>query len=301
MDRIVKQPSADPLPVVGLLPSRDPLPRRHFADADFARIRDLTFVRRVEFHPTIDSTNQRAAELARESTIRAPVLVLAESQTKGRGRGSNQWWADHGALTFTLLLDTGFAQRHLPQASLTVGLAVCEAVEEIIDAAIQGGAVPPGLSGDSEKPEVQLKWPNDVYCRQRKLCGILIELPTTNPQLLAIGIGINVNNSVRHAPQELQTTAVALCDIIGQDHSLVDVLIKVLNHLENRLGCIGHDNEALRSHWRQRCLLTGRKVEIDLGARVVSGHCRGINDAGALVIETVNGPEQCFAGTITAF
>ncbi|QDV41439.1 Bifunctional ligase/repressor BirA [Stieleria neptunia] len=266
-------------------PSRES-PRRDvlFSDADLDRLTKSTFVERVDFHPAIDSTNRRAQELARNRLPAGPVLILTESQTAGRGRGANHWWADSGALTLTLLLDTGLPQRRLPQASLTVGLAVCEALEEM-------GAPSP----------MQLKWPNDVYCRRRKLSGILIELPTADPRRLAIGIGINVNNSLSRAPQELQATAIALCDVAGHPFPLTDVLIAVLNRLQHRLESIGCRDDELRTMWRERCLLTNRTVQVDLGTRTVSGRCRGINDEGALVIETPTGLEPCYAGTVTLF
>lgn len=259
-------------------------PDGQFTDADLDHLVKSTFVERVEFHDAIDSTNQRAMDLARNSAIRGPLLILAESQTNGRGRGTNRWWAEPGALTFTLLLDTGIPQRHLPQASLTVGLAVCEAIEGIL-----------------ETTEMQIKWPNDVYCQQRKLSGILIELPTTNAHLLAIGIGININNSLERAPEDLQATAVALSDVAQHEFSLTNVLVKVLNQLEARLECIGRNDGELRARWRERCLLTNRTIQMDLGTRKVSGRCRGIDDDGALLIETDSGLEVCFAGSITHF
>ncbi len=255
-----------------------------FSDADLDHLTKSTFVERIAFHPASDSTQRRALDLARNWTPAGPVLVLAESQTAGRGRGTNHWWADSGALTLTLLLDTGLPQRRLPQASLTVGLAVCEAIETILGPA-----------------QMQLKWPNDVYCRQRKLSGILIEVPTADPQLLAIGIGINVNNSLSRAPDELRTTAIALCDVAGHPFPLTEVLIAVLNRLQHRLDCIGCRDDELRTKWRERCLLTNRTVQVDLGTRKVSGRCRGINDEGALVIETPAGLEPCYAGTVTLF
>jgi biotin-(acetyl-CoA carboxylase) ligase len=118
---------------------------------------------------------------------------------------------------------------------------------------------------------------------------------------MAIGIGININNSLRRAPQELQSTAIALCDVAGHEFPLTEVLVSVLKRLEDRLGCIGRNDEQLWQNWRQRCLLTGRTIEVDLGTRKVAGRCRGINDVGALVIETAAGVETCFAGSVTLF
>ena len=187
-------------------------------------------------------------------------------------------------MTFTLLMDPGIPRRHLPQASLTVGLAVCEAIEGFIDQA-----------------DLKLKWPNDIFCRDKKLCGILIELPKTSRQLIAIGVGININNSLRRAPAELRETATALCDVAGQEFLLTHVLVSVMNRLDDRLKCIGHRDDELRSRWRERCFLTNRQVEMDLGSRQISGRCRGINDDGALVIESDSGVEVCYAGSITQF
>ena len=60
-------------------------------------------------------------------------------------------------------------------------------------------------------------------------------------------------------------------------------------------------NSDVRTKWRERCLLTNRKVHVDVGTRSVIGLCRGIDDEGALVVETVNETERCFAGVVTSF
>ena len=255
--------------------------------ADLEKILQSTFVEQVEFHEAIDSTNDRALVLSREPSVRAPTLVVAATQTDGRGRGTNVWWAQQGALTFSLLIETEamrLPQRQWPTASLTAGLAVCEALEEVL-----------------EEPALQLKWPNDVYLRQRKVCGILIEVPPQQRGMIVIGIGINVNNSARHAPEDLRSSAIAMCDAAECEFSLVQVLERVLLRLHERLGWIGHRNHELRHRWRERCLLTGRSVQLDTGSRNVVGTCHGIDDDGALVIETVNETERCFAGAVTQF
>jgi BirA family biotin operon repressor/biotin-[acetyl-CoA-carboxylase] ligase len=258
-----------------------------FTAVDLHQIINSTFVEQVEFHRSIDSTNDRALQLAREPTVRSPVLVLAETQTEGRGRGANLWWAQQGALTFSLLIETDAMQlppRSWPHASLVAGLAVCEAIEDFL-----------------EESAIQLKWPNDVYVRERKACGILIELPPERKHVIVIGIGINVNNSARRAPRELQSSAIALYDAAGRKFSLIEVLLRVLVRLEDRLGSIGRRDDELRKNWRERCMLTGRTVHLDCGTRSVFGLCRGIDDEGALLIETPEETERCFAGVVTRF
>jgi BirA family biotin operon repressor/biotin-[acetyl-CoA-carboxylase] ligase len=255
-----------------------------FTDADLDHVVASTLVEEIEFHREIESTNDRALELAGKANVRCPLLVLAESQTNGRGRGAHSWWADQGSLTFTLLLKTDLPPARLPQVSLTAGLAVCEAMEDVID---QTG--------------VRLKWPNDVYFQERKLCGLLIELPPRQFQLIAIGIGINVNNSTVRAPQELASSAIALCDVVKQELFLTEVLVRTLGRLEERLGWIGYQDAELWNKWRERCLLTGRTVGLEIGTRHIEGLCRGIDEQGALLVDTPTGTERCFAGSVTKF
>ncbi len=258
-----------------------------FAQTDVDRILQSTFVAAVEVHPEIRSTNDRAMQIARRPEGRLPALVVAERQTRGRGRGANQWWSSSGALTFSLVLETGdlrLPPRSWPRASLTTGLAICEALEDLLDA-----------------HPVGLKWPNDVYLGRHKVCGVLIEVPPEPPGRMVVGIGINVNNSVKHAPAELQTTATAMCDAVGKSLSLIDVLERVLLRLDRRWRAVAQDDPELGDSWRRRCLLTNRPVQVDQGMRMIAGLCRGIDEQGALIIETDAGVERCFAGVVTSF
>lgn len=258
-----------------------------FTPADFDDLVRSTFIEEFEFHPEIDSTNARALCLARETSHRYPLLILAEHQTAGRGRGSNRWWGAPGALTFSLVLDHVTAQlppRRWPQASLTTGLAVCEALE-----------------GLRLNRSIQLKWPNDVYLEGRKVCGVLLESPAEQPSILVLGIGLNVNNSLQNAPQELQSTAVTLADVAGRSCCLSDLLKRVLQCLAERLSWIGCRDDELWARYRERCLLTGRPICVELGQRSIRGLCRGIDEEGALVVETDEGIEKCFAGVVTQF
>jgi BirA family biotin operon repressor/biotin-[acetyl-CoA-carboxylase] ligase len=246
-----------------------------------------TLVKTVDFHSELVSTNDRALQLARQEGLAHPILVWALHQTAGRGRGTNPWWSAPGALTFSLLLDSQLAQlpqRCWPQVSLTAGLAVAEALS-------------PFLTYQS----IQLKWPNDVYAEGQKLCGILIEAPADRAGQLAIGIGINVNNSLQGAPIELRQAATAMCDLAGRPFSLVEVLHRVLVQLTHYIDLVGRNDVHLSTRWRQRCLLTNRRVCIEVGSRRIEGLCRGIDQDGALMIQTSTGSERCFAGVVAQF
>lgn len=250
------------------------------------QVRAKTFIERVEFFEQTTSTNDRALELAAAGAVAGPVLVVTNQQTGGRGRGTNRWWASHGSLTFSLLLaDTDeLPPSRWPQASLITGLAIGEAIEELVGA-----------------HTAQLKWPNDVYLQQRKVCGVLVEVPASARRQLVLGVGINVNNEAAGAPPDLAESAIAMCEVAGQHLSLALVLTRVLDRISERLSWIGSRDEELRQRWRARCMLTGRPLRLELGARCLEGFCRGIDDEGALLVETANGIERCFGGAVTHF
>jgi BirA family biotin operon repressor/biotin-[acetyl-CoA-carboxylase] ligase len=257
--------------------------------ADVARIVADTFVADVELHDSIASTNDRALGVAASAArLQLPLLILTDQQTAGRGRGTNQWWAGRGALTFSVLLEPHVIELSpaaWPLASLTSGLAVAEAIEGVL----AGGA------------KAGVKWPNDVYLKGAKVAGILVETSPARGNTLIVGIGINVNNSRNAAPAELQSTAIALCDVDHEPLSRSDLLIRVLNRLWYRLSQIPSERGEICSAWRRRCILTGRSIELEAGQRRIAGRCDGIDDAGALLVQTERGPERCFSGVVVRF
>jgi len=251
---------------------------------DLERIQTDTFVARIEFHPEMLSTNDLALELARQENLRLPLLVLTERQTRGRGRGRNRWWSADGALTFSLVLDMGSREapsERWPQISLTAGLAACEALRQL-----------------HPEIEVGLKWPNDVYLRRRKICGILIEAPSRPGGKMVVGVGINVNNSFAHAPAELRDIATSLYEAAGSRFDLNDVLIHFLQALSADLELLKSDPAGVRQRWQHCCMLTGRDVRVIQGQRQIHGICQGIDDAGALLVRTDAAIERCVSGEI---
>lgn len=249
------------------------------------RIQAETWVHQIDFHWEIDSTNNRALQLAELAETATPTLVLAEQQTSGRGRGANRWWSTAGSLTFSLLIDSDDVPVvQTARLSLTVGLSICQAVERLAPAV-----------------DVGLKWPNDVYLAGRKLAGILIERPASQPPRVVIGVGINVNNSCQAAPADLTPQATSLCDCLDQVLDLNDVLIHCLQQMEMRLQNLRAARRELADQWQAYHILQGRRVELVDGNRQWTGICHGIDDHGALLLQTADGFQHCPGGVVTKF
>ncbi len=270
---------ADPAP---------PQPSHVFPQGAIDRIVAESFVKQVEYHAELDSTNSRALQMAREEASHGGVtLVLAERQTAGRGRGEKRWWSGPGALTFSLLLPGEYlslSTGEWPKTSLVAGLAVGEAIEQFAS----------GVTA-------MLKWPNDVYLRGRKVCGILVEATGGDRGMLAIGIGANVNNSLAEAPDDLASSAIAVCDVAPGEVSQVELLIAILHRLESHLRDFSSGDSQWQERWRRRCLLTGRTVQLDVHGGRLGGICRGIDEDGALVLETDAGLKRCLSGVVASF
>ncbi|MEQ8788066.1 MAG: biotin--[acetyl-CoA-carboxylase] ligase [Pirellulaceae bacterium] len=257
------------------------------ADFDVERLLRETFVSHVELHEETHSTNDLALERAGDLDLPCPLLIVAQRQTAGRGRGENTWWAAGGALTFSLVLETeamALPQAAWPQASLVTGLGVYQAVRELLP----------------HEP-VGLKWPNDVYLRQRKVCGVLVESSRVPRPRLVVGIGINVNNRFDDAPPEVRRRAVSLSEAAARGFALSQVLLTTLQALERCYGEVSAKSAALPKRWSDACMLRGRQVTLNIGSRLVQGFCSGIDAEGALVIRTPQGDERYFGGTVDRY
>ncbi len=224
----------------------------------------------------VDSTNTRALEAARSDTTSHLRLLVAQSQTAGRGRHGRAWHASPGAsLAFSLAVPIAADAC----ASLVVGAAVADAVEP------SAGA----------HANVLLKWPNDLWLRDatspfggRKLGGILLETATTAAgRVLVVGIGLNLRAvTPDHAPSygvaSLDEVAAAAlgCESIDGPDVLLRAAPAVLTALL-RPAADGTWQQA----WARRDLLAGRRIEAGTANERLTGVARGINDAGALLMQ----------------
>lgn len=255
------------------------------SEFDLQLIREHTFVRDIDFHWETESTNDIALRRAEHLDTVTPLLVLAERQTQGRGRGQNRWQSSTGSLTFSLLLDLQeIPPDRLPQLSLTAGLAICQALEMFAPAA-----------------DLAIKWPNDVYLGERKVAGMLIEVPPQRPPRGIIGIGINANNSLADYPDEVRRNSISLVDATEHPLPLTELLVACLQHLERLTELLNERPHALVDQWQAYHLLAGRQIEVDAYGENLRGVCDGIDADGALRVVTPRGLKRCLGGIVVDF
>jgi BirA family biotin operon repressor/biotin-[acetyl-CoA-carboxylase] ligase len=259
-------------------PARPPLDAARLAAADPDLLPGLT----VEVVEEAPSTNALVTARAHEGAAEG-LVVVAEHQTAGRGRLDRSWETPaRSGLTFSLLLRPSVPLPSWPWLPLLAGYAV--------DKALKAAGF-----------EASVKWPNDVLLDGRKLCGILIEVPSSAAGRVVIGVGLNVNNSLADAPPDVRQRATSLIDETNQPHDRTELLIGILRRLDRDLALLSVGAAtALQSRWSEWCWLTGRTVGIDQGERLVEGLCEGIDTDGALLLRTPSGRERVYSGIVAA-
>lgn len=212
----------------------------------------------IYYKETTGSTNDDALELARGGALPGTVVV-AESQTHGRGRRGASWACSAGeALAFSYLVSGAVLERQSLLPSLLAGLACARAME-------------------SHDVSAKVKWPNDLLLGRKKLAGILTEM---TGQHLVIGIGLNVN--VTSFPDELADSATSLKRELGRPVEREAVLAAVIREL----AAVFTEEKQHIDELRERCALTGKAVSLLIGQKRMEGHITGLGDEGELLLWT---------------
>lgn len=218
------------------------------------------------------STNDEAASAARGGAPHGLVIV-ADSQTGGRGRAGHTWWSPPGEnLYLSAVLRLPLPPSAAPPLTLAAGVAVC-------DLARAAGAA------------ASLKWPNDVIVQDRKVAGILTEMSTRGARIefVVVGIGLDVNGEA--FPDELATIATSLRrETGGAELDRARLLAALLGELERRVDAFVADGAApLVDEWKRRSSLLGRHVTVDVDGRQERGVATDVDAEGALWLEADDG------------
>jgi len=239
----------------------------------------------IHYFEEVESTQNIARNLAAEGAPHGTV-VIAETQSAGRGRMGRGWHSPPGVnLYTTIILRPKIAMAEVPRLSLVAGVAAAEALEDVA----------PGI--------VQLKWPNDVWLNGRKAGGIIAEAVTERAQRLdsvLLGIGLNLNLAADEVPPEIRERAISVLIATGHRCDRVAVAKTLFTRLNTRYDeTVTNGFAAVRPYWEHYSALTGKRVTVvDAGTRE-EGVVHGIDADGALLLETSNGMRRIIAGDVT--
>ena len=262
-------------------------------DDALAAIEQLGFFQSVRWVDEVDSTNRTLArELRANTLLPLPAVLIADRQQAGVGRGANSWWSPSGCLMFSMAIPWANPPKYLAKMPLVVGMAVAQSLAE----------------WSVEQPKI--KWPNDVYIEDRKVCGILIESSArndqgTNQDYSIIGIGINCCVDFEDGPEELRGNAISLhrtaprslSAAICPESVLIALLSKWLAMSQRSID----EPEWIDREWPQWSWLDGKRVEVVSGGVTLHGIAQGIDTSGALMLEDRFGRmHTILSGTVRA-
>jgi len=228
---------------------------------------------RIIYHKEAVSTNTLALELARKGA-RAGTVVWAGCQTGGRGQHDRSFASPPGGLYFSLILTPDIAMECLPLLTLAAGVGCALALEEVCQ-----------LS-------VWLKWPNDLYCGGKKLGGILSEaVPGQQAGLpvVVIGVGINVNSSVKAFPPRLTDRLTSVYAEKGRRYAVQPLLEKCCSSLMAQADLLIRNPDKLLALWDRRDYCKGRRLGWENGKDFVLGTGQGILSDGRYGLVTDDG------------
>jgi len=212
------------------------------------------------------------------------LVVLAEKQTVGRGRRGKNWYSPGGGLWFSVILRPRNPPKYTSLIGLFSSLATAEAIENLTDL------------------KTSLKWPNDIYVNDRKVCGVITEAIYEIGEIASAIVGIGINNNIpkEKFPEELREEATSLMEESGYPVPPLTLLCRILERLEKYYNVFlrGRYREILEL-WKNKTDIIGSWAQIYFDDGYICGKIIDVDEIGRLVLESETGETMYFnTGTI---
>lgn len=229
--------------------------------------------RKIYYFDTLSSTMDIATQLGIKGALEG-TLVLAESQTKGRGRLGRAWFSPkYKGIYLSVILRPKMPLSQATIFTLLSAVSICEAVKE------------------SAGLDVNIKWPNDILLNNKKLGGILTELnaETDKINFVVVGIGLNVNSEKK----DLISGATSLKSAKRANIDRVTLLQEILRKIENNYFLLQHKApDVIINKWREYNITLGRRVKVYSQKEHYEGEAIDIDKDGALLLRNDHGLTQ---------
>ena len=234
----------------------------------------------IHYYDSITSTNDKAYALAEAGEAEGAVII-AESQTKGKGRIGRKWLSpEGGGIYLSIVLRPDFETDEIPTITLMAGAAIVQAIKKV--------------SG----VDAVMKWPNDVLINGKKVSGILTEIKAQPDRVdfLVLGIGINVNTLSKKLPSEGTSLVVES----GKPVDRIGLVRVVLAEIEKRYEKLKKKGFAsIRDEYKSLSSVLGSKVKVQEHHRTLVGTAVDVDEKGALIVKDKTGElKRVFSGDV---
>ncbi len=248
--------------------------------AVFARLKyALSVCKQIKHYPKIDSTQTKIKQFAQKNEPEG-LIVVADTQTAAYGRMKREWSSAAGGLWFSILLKPKIRPDEASRMAIAISIALNRALEVYL-----------GI-------KTEIKWPNDILYKGKKLSGIIIEMSAEQDIVnwVAAGIGVNANNKL---PKTLANTSISLNEIKGAAIDKPGLLAAFFNEFESvykdfqKYGMAEFNEE-----YNSKAAFIEKKVEVDTGFGIIKGINEGIDANGYLLLKTKEKLEKIVSGTL---
>ncbi len=226
-----------------------------------------------------ESTNITARDMA--GSVDEGTVVIAESQTGGRGRLGRKWISPEGGIWLSIILKPRIQPVYAPRITILAGVSVARTIRSL------------GLPA-------KIKWPNDVLINGKKVCGVLTEIEAEMDMIdfCVVGIGVDANVDTESFPEEFRESSTSLKKELGHEINRVEFVRQLLSEFEAiYLRFQKEDFLSIIEEWRSMSATIGEWVKITTQTRTVYGEVIGVDNEGALILETSDGKlEKIVAG-----
>ena len=240
--------------------------------------------KKVYYFNTIDTTQNFAIEIATKNNTNG-AIIIAKKQTGGRGRMKRKWKSPVGGIWMSIIIHPKFDVSFTTLVPIAISLALCMAIEKILKI----------------KPE--LKWPNDVTIKGKKVAGVLVDASIVSNEIeyMIIGVGINFKikptelaNVIKKTPNFYGVTT-----LVKKDVNPLPLFHQFLYELENVFQLIDSKHiKKIVNQWTKRSSTLGRNVSIVTENGRINGKAVKIDNEGALIISKGKKIEKILVGDI---
>ncbi|VVB97584.1 Putative biotin ligase [uncultured archaeon] len=233
----------------------------------------------IEYFEETESTNIIAREIAGQAD--EGTVVIAESQTGGRGRLGRKWISPEGGIWLSIIIKPRIQPLHASRITLLAGVSVAKTISSY------------GI-------QAKIKWPNDVLINGKKVCGILTEVGAEIDLIdyCIVGIGIDANVDTESFPNEIRDGSTSLKKELGREIDRIGFVQRLLLEFEELYLLFQKDDfPSILEEWRNMSATIGEWVKITTHAATIYGEAVGVDSEGALILETGEGKlEKIVAG-----
>ena len=241
---------------------------------------------RAYYYDSLESTQNQALKITND-VKNDGALVVAAKQTMGKGRSGRRWISPKGGIWISIILFPKFDISITTLFPIASSLALSYAIEKIF------------------KISPELKWPNDVTIKGKKVAGMLVDvsLESNKIESLVLGVGINFNVNTREVKNKIKNTSnfygVTTLTDKTKDQKAIKLIQSFLTELEEIYNSLNEKKiNQIISEWTKRSSTIGKKIELETINGKINGKAIKIDYDGALIISNDNKIERIIAGDI---